>query len=117
MQRSIGKDSVEALASPVLRRIGNLERDLRIIPPCLLDHLTGLVDAQHRCARFGNFVGEVSGAANEIQNLLAGLRFEIADQAGPETEYVRMTCVICRCIPGSAHFYSLLRRGRTLTMP
>jgi hypothetical protein len=27
-----------------------------------------------------------------------------------------MTCVICRCIPGSAHFYSLLRRGRTLTI-
>ena len=109
MQYGVGKDGVEFAVEREGADVVGLEREAREILTGLGDHGGGAIDAEHLCAGSGDLRSQVTGAAADVEDALAGLGGEQGQKVAAEFPDEGVGCIVESGIPVSLHLPIVVR--------
>ena len=109
MQHRIREDGVELAVERERADVVGLEREAREILTGLGDHGGGAIDAEHLRAGSGDLRSQVTGAAADVEDALAGLGGEQGQKVAPEFPDEGVRRVVESGIPVSLHLPIVLR--------
>ena len=112
MQHRIREDGVELAVEREGADVVGLEREAREILTGLGDHGGGAIDAKHLCAGSGDLRSQVTGAAADVEDALAGLGSEQRQKVAAEFPDEGVGSVVESGIPVSLHLPIVLRWAR-----